>query len=73
MLVINELTKKYGNNEVLHNIDFTFKNGVYALLGPNGAGKSTFIKIIAQTIPPTKEELLITKKQYLIMNHSLMF
>lgn len=62
MLVINELTKKYGNNEVLHNIDFTFKNGVYALLGPNGAGKSTFIKIIAQTIPPTKGRITYNKE-----------
>ena len=39
MLELRNLTKKYGENTVLTNINFIFENGVYGLLGANGAGK----------------------------------
>lgn len=48
MLVINNLKKKYGKEEVVKNISFGINEGEIAiLLGPNGAGKSTTIKCIA--------------------------
>ena len=38
----------YGETEVLHGIDVTFKEGtVNALVGPSGSGKSTVAKLIA--------------------------
>ncbi len=38
----------YGEKEVLHGIDLTFKEGsVNALVGPSGSGKSTIAKLIA--------------------------
>ena len=46
MLELKNLTKKYGENTVLKNINFTFENGVYGLLGANGAGKSTLMNLI---------------------------
>ena len=46
MLELKNLTKKYGENTVLNNINFTFENGVYGLLGANGAGKSTLMNLI---------------------------
>jgi len=47
MLVINNVTKKYGKFVANDNISFQVGDGEIAvLLGPNGAGKSTIIKCI---------------------------
>ena len=43
-LEVLNLTKSFGNKEVLKNINFTFESGkIYGLLGRNGAGKTTFL------------------------------
>ena len=42
-LVIEDLSKSFGEKQVLQNISFTFSSGkIYGLLGRNGAGKTTF-------------------------------
>ncbi|MEW8993709.1 ABC transporter ATP-binding protein [Clostridium sp.] len=47
MLVVNNVTKKYGKFIANDNINFQVGDGEIAvLLGPNGAGKSTIIKCI---------------------------
>ncbi len=47
MLVVNQVTKKYGKNLACDNVSFTLEPGsLTVLLGPNGAGKSTIIKSI---------------------------
>lgn len=53
MLVIENVTKQYGDFVALRNISLTFENGIYGLLAPNGAGKSTLIKMLATLISPT--------------------
>lgn len=45
-LIINNITKLYGNKKALDDVSYTFTNGVYGLLGPNGAGKSTLMNVI---------------------------
>ncbi len=41
------ISKKYGNSQVLNNINFTIaRDEKIALIGLNGTGKSTFIKIL---------------------------
>ncbi|SFC32420.1 ABC-2 type transport system ATP-binding protein [Flexibacter flexilis DSM 6793] len=48
MIVIRDLSKKYGTNEVLKNINIQFDNGkVYGIVGENGAGKTTLFRCIA--------------------------
>ncbi|MBQ8171258.1 MAG: ATP-binding cassette domain-containing protein [Oscillospiraceae bacterium] len=53
MLELKNLTKKYGDNLVLNDINFTFDKGVYGLLGANGAGKSTLMNLITDNIKRT--------------------
>ncbi|HND85007.1 MAG TPA: ABC transporter ATP-binding protein [Pseudobdellovibrionaceae bacterium] len=44
---IKDLSKAYGNVEVLHNINIDVRVGeCFGLLGPNGAGKSTLLKTV---------------------------
>ncbi len=47
MLQINHLSKSFGKNKVLNNINLTVKKGsVLGLMGENGAGKSTMMKCL---------------------------
>lgn len=58
MLLVNNLTKNYGNFCALEDINLEFHNGVYGLLAPNGAGKTTLIKVLTTLIFQTKGEVL---------------
>lgn len=50
-LILENIVKTFDNNEVLSDINFTFKQGeIYALLGRNGAGKTTLFNILAGEI-----------------------
>jgi len=45
---VEDLTKKYGNSEVLKGVDLRIEEGeFYALMGPNGSGKTTLASIMA--------------------------
>lgn len=47
-LEIKNISKKYGDNVVLSNINLKIRKGEFiSLLGPSGCGKSTLLKIIA--------------------------
>ena len=51
---ILNLTRFYGQQKVLDDVNLSLKSGqITGLLGPNGAGKSTLMKIMACFIPPT--------------------
>lgn len=55
MIEIKKLTKKFGGNVVLDNLDFTVNKGeILGFLGPNGAGKSTTMKIITSFWTPSQ-------------------
>lgn len=50
-LIIQDLTKNFGDKKVLKRINFTFEEGkIYALLGRNGAGKTTFFKVLMKQL-----------------------
>ena len=47
-IVVKNLKKSYGKNNVLKGINLTVKRGtMLALLGPNGAGKTTTVRIMS--------------------------
>lgn len=49
-IIVNNLTKKYGNYTAVDNLSFQVRKGeVFGLLGANGAGKSTTIECILGT------------------------
>ncbi|MFH1744818.1 MAG: ATP-binding cassette domain-containing protein [bacterium] len=54
MIEIKNLSKKFGHNVVLDNLNFSVKKGeILGFLGPNGAGKTTTMKIITSFWTPT--------------------
>ena len=58
MLLINNLSKSFGDYSVLEDINLELKNGVYGLLAPNGEGKTTLIKMLTTLVFPDKGEIL---------------
>ena len=60
IISVKNLSKSYGNHEVLKDISFDFAPGkIIGLLGPNGAGKSSLIKILTGLIHDYNGEVLI--------------
>ena len=67
---IISLSKFYGQQKVLDDVNLTLKPGqITGLLGPNGAGKSTLMKIMACFIPPTTGSVAVYG--YDVMKESL--
>lgn len=57
-IVVESLTKKYGEQKAVNDISFEIKTGeVVGFLGPNGAGKSTTMKIITCFMAPTSGDV----------------
>ncbi|ENN8120953.1 TPA: ABC transporter ATP-binding protein [Campylobacter jejuni] len=64
MLKINNLNKKFGNNEILKNINLEIKEGEFlTLVGESGSGKSTLLRIIAGLEEPSQGEILNLNNQ----------
>lgn len=51
-MIIESLSKRYGNVTVLENVNLHYSSGTLnGIIGKNGAGKSTLFNCIAQNIP----------------------
>ena len=47
-ITLAQIEKRYGNVEVLRDINLTIKDGEFVVLvGPSGCGKSTLLRTIA--------------------------
>ncbi|WP_249778631.1 amino acid ABC transporter ATP-binding protein [Lentilactobacillus dabitei] len=58
ILEVNHLSKKFGQTDVLKDIDGTVKSGqVICVIGPSGAGKSTFLRCLNLLEKPTSGEV----------------
>lgn len=59
-LIIENLSKAFGKNEVLNNASFTFEKGIiYALLGRNGSGKTTLFRLITDGLDKDGGEVFL--------------
>lgn len=57
---VSQLTKRFGNNTVFENIDFTIEKGEFiTLLGPSGCGKSTLLRSLAGLNPVEGGQVLV--------------
>ncbi|MEV4759350.1 ATP-binding cassette domain-containing protein [Micromonospora sp. NPDC049559] len=65
MIVVRELTKRYGPTLALDRLSFEVRPGaVTGFLGPNGAGKSTALRVILGLHHPTSGEALVGGRRY---------
>ena len=59
ILEVRHLSKTFGKNEVLRDIDFTVDKGdVISIIGASGSGKSTLLRCINLLETPTSGEIL---------------
>ena len=59
ILQVNHLSKAFGSNQVLRDIDFTVEKGdVISIIGASGSGKSTLLRCINLLETPTSGEIL---------------
>jgi ABC-2 type transport system ATP-binding protein len=67
---IQQLTKRYGAQTAVNNIDFEVKTGeILGFLGPNGAGKTTTMKMITGYLSPDAGDIQIGGKS--ILEHDM--
>ena len=60
ILGARDLTKKYGKDIAVDNLNLVLEKGqIIGLLGPNGSGKTTFIKMVNGLLTPTSGMVLI--------------
>lgn len=64
VITIQNLSKKFGDNEVLTSINLEFEAGqIYGIVGRNGSGKSVLLKCIAGLVLPTSGEIRVLGKR----------
>ena len=63
LLEIKKVNKKFGDKQILHDINLVIPRGkIIGLLGKNGTGKSTLIKLINDLLTADSGEILINGK-----------
>ena len=60
ILVVEGLTKRFGDLFALREVSFALEPGeVFGLLGPNGAGKTTLLRLVVGLLKPTQGRVLL--------------
>ncbi len=63
ILQLHHITKKFGEINVLNNLDLDINQGEFiTLLGPSGCGKTTTLRIIAGLEQPTSGQVFLNQK-----------
>ena len=60
MITLSNITCRYGDKTVLHQLDTHFDDGdFYAIMGANGCGKTTLLRLIAGLLTPQEGDITI--------------
>lgn len=60
MLTLSNVSKRFGEKQVLHNLCFSVpEHTIYGFVGQNGAGKTTSMKLILGLIPADSGEITV--------------
>lgn len=63
IIKVIDVTKCFGDEEVLHCVNFNFERGkIYGIVGRNGSGKTVLFKCIVGLLPVTSGKILIEGK-----------
>ena len=69
-LEIKNLSKTFGDNIVLQDINLTLNGGkIYGFIGRNGSGKTMLLKVICGFVKPTSGTILINDENALANNY----
>lgn len=61
VLVVDGLSKSFGDRTVLHNVSFKVARGeVVVMIGPSGSGKSTFLRCINRLVKPDRGRIIVS-------------
>ncbi|EKU99563.1 ABC-type transport system involved in resistance to organic solvents, ATPase component [Leptolyngbya sp. PCC 7375] len=64
ILELKGISKRFGSNQVLDNVDLTVQPGeAVALIGPSGTGKSTILRIIAGLLAADNGDVFVAGQQ----------
>lgn len=65
ILDVEHLSKSFGSNKVLHDIDFEVHKGdVISIIGASGSGKSTLLRCINLLEDPSGGKVLFRSRYY---------
>ena len=63
MVVFENISKSFGNNVVIQNLNLNVKRGQFAvLIGPSGCGKTTSLRMINRLIEPTEGTIYVDEQ-----------
>ncbi len=72
MIQLKKVTKQYGDNFGLSDVNIKINDGEFVfLVGPSGAGKSTFIKLILKEIEPDEGSIYFDDMEVTSMSNRL--
>ncbi len=73
-ILVNKLTKRFGDLTVLNDICFDIKAGeLVAIVGPTGCGKTTFLNTLSKLMPATSGQILIDGEEANPREHNISY
>ena len=73
-VVVNNLTKQFGDVLVLDDVNFTVGDGEFlCIVGATGGGKTTFLNLLSKLLPASKGNILIGGEEADPKKHNISF